>query len=285
LKVLITGGDGQLGRSLSATAPAEVTCLALGRADLNLADDASICRAFARHRPELVINAGAYTAVDLAEQEAELAARINAQGVESLAAACRAGGARLLQISTDFVFDGRSSSAYRPDAPRAPLSVYGRTKAEGEDAAGHGAIIVRTSWVYAAQGKNFVRTMLKLMRDQRSVRVVSDQIGAPTCAVGLAGTVWNLAAKAPAGIYHHRDAGVASWYDFAVAIAEDALAAGLLDHASHVVPVSTAEFPRPAQRPAFSVLDDHRTRELLGDRPAHWRENLRRTLREVREHG
>ncbi len=280
MKALVTGARGQLGRALLAAAPAGVDCAGLDRAALDITDADAVARLITAERPDIVINAAAYTAVDRAEGEPDRAMAVNAAGPGHPAAALAGHGGRLVHVSTDFVFDGAAARAWRPGDARNPLSVYGRSKAGGEDAAGPDALVVRTSWVYAAGGANFVRTMLRLMRERDEVRVVDDQIGTPTWAMGLAQVLWALAGKRARGIFHHSDAGVASWYDFAVAIQEEALTLGLLDRAVPVIPIATADFPTPAARPAFSVLDCTATRALLGDRPAHWRVNLRRMLAE-----
>lgn len=280
MKALVTGVGGQLGRALLATAPEGWTCVALDRAALDLGDADAIARIVETEQPDLVFNAAAYTAVDKAESEPELANAINAGAPGAFARALAGSGRRLVQVSTDFVFDGASGHGYRPGNARNPQSVYGASKAAGEDAAGDDAIIVRTSWVYAAGGANFVRTMLRLMREREELRVVADQIGSPTWATGLARTLWGLAAADRPGIYHHRDAGVASWYDFAVAIAEEAHALGLIARIPAIVPIATSDYPTPAKRPSFSVLDVSGTRSLLGDAHVHWRTNLKTMLKE-----
>jgi dTDP-4-dehydrorhamnose reductase len=280
MKILVTGAGGQLGQALVAAAPQDVEIIAVSRAECDLSDPASINAAIAAHRPDVLINAAAYTAVDRAETEVELAMRVNGEAVMVMRNALAEYGGRLVQVSTDFVFDGGSNRAYAPDARRNPLSTYGLSKAAGEDAAGEGALIVRTSWVYAAGGGNFVRTMLRLMRERDELSVVHDQLGAPTLASGLAATIWALIAANATGIYHHRDAGVASWYDFAVAIQEEALALGMLTRTIPIHPIPASAYPVPARRPAFSLLDDSATRALLGDAPPHWRANLRKMLKE-----
>lgn len=286
MKVLVTGGAGQVGRALRETAPPGVEVLAPPRSELDLADMAGL-RAFVMSvRPAIVINAAAHTAVDRAEAEEAAAHAVNATAVGLLAAALAQCGGRLVHLSTDFVFDGTSSRAYRPDDARNPQSAYGRTKAAGEDAAGPEALVVRTSWVYASGGANFVRTMLRLMREKERIGVVADQIGAPTWATGLARTVWPLALGGATGTFHHSDAGVASWYDFAMAIREEALALGMLQRdAAAVDPIATRDYPTPARRPAFSLLDCSATRAALADGHTHWRENLRRMLLEERALG
>lgn len=280
MKVLVTGAGGQLGRALAVKAPEAIDFSAVSRAECDLSDPASITAAVAAHRPDVLINAAAYTAVDRAESEVELAMRVNGEAVMVMRDALGAYGGRLVQVSTDFVFDGTSSRAYRPEDKRNPLSTYGLSKAAGEDAAGADALIVRTSWVYAAGGGNFVRTMLRLMRERDELSVVHDQLGAPTLARGLAATIWALVAANASGIFHHRDAGVASWYDFAVAIQEEALALGMLSRSIPIHPIPSSAYPVPARRPAFALLDDSATRALLGDAPPHWRVNLREMLKE-----
>lgn len=278
MKALVIGAGGQVGSALLASVPHGWSATGLARADLDLADAPAIRAAIEACAPDVVINAAAYTAVDRAESEEALAHAINADAVCAMAEAAREGGAHFVHISTDFVFPGDVARPLAPDAPRGPLSAYGRTKAAGEDAAGPDATVVRTAWVYAAGGANFVATMLRLMREREEVRVVADQIGAPTWAPGLAEVLWGLAARRASGPWHWSDAGAASWYDFAVAIEEEARAAGLLNRPCKVVPIATADYPTPATRPAFSLLDSSATRETLGLDAVHWRVNLRRML-------
>ena len=280
MKVLITGARGQLGRALIATAPESAVLDATDVAELDICDAAAVAAHLAATRPDLVINAAAYTAVDRAESDEAAAHRINAEAVGNLARAAGDTGARLVHVSTDFVFDGRQSTPYAPDAAPNPLSAYGRTKLAGEQAAGAEALIVRTAWVYAAQGGNFVHTMLRLMAERDQVRVVADQIGTPTHATGLAEAIWSLSARDARGIFHHTDSGAASWYDFAVAIQEEALARGRLTREIPVEPIATADYPTPAMRPAYSVLDKSATAALIGTAP-HWRTRLRRMIEEL----
>jgi dTDP-4-dehydrorhamnose reductase len=203
----------------------------------------------------------------------------------AMAAAALTAGARFVHVSTDFVFDGRSPTPYAPSAEAEPLGAYGRTKLDGERAvlAAHpGALIVRTAWVYAARGGNFVHTMLRLMRERPEVRVVGDQLGTPTHAQGLARALWTLDAAGATGIYHWTDAGVCSWYDFAVAIQEEALAAGLLERAVPVIPIRTADYPTPARRPACCVLDKTDTWNVTGS-AAHWRVELRACMAAIKD--
>jgi dTDP-4-dehydrorhamnose reductase len=286
MRVLVLGAGGQVGRAVVQTPKAGHQVIALTRSEVNISDAPAVTRALAETAPDWVVNAGAYTAVDLAEDEPQKAAAINDTAVGIIAAAAARTGCRVLHLSTDFVFDGTSSRAYLPTDSPHPLSVYGSTKLGGErrvlDGAG-GGIVLRTAWVYAAAGRNFVLTMLRLMREREQIRVVSDQIGAPTWATSLAGIIWGLVdMQAPAGIYHWTDLGVASWYDFAVAIQEEALPRGLLSRPTEVVPIATSDYPTRARRPAFSVLDTSGTRALSVAPAAHWRVNLRNMLDELR---
>lgn len=285
MKVLIAGAAGQLGRALQASATPGTDIVAPEESLFDICNGASVAALMADVRPDVVINAAAYTAVDRAESEAGIAHAVNVEGAGNLARAARAHAARFVHVSTDFVFDGQSATPYAPDARPNPLSVYGKTKWQGEQLVRQecpDALILRTAWVYAAQGQNFVRTMLRLMRERPELRVVADQVGTPTHAAGLARAIWALLAAGTTGTQHWTDAGVASWYDFAVAIGEEALALGLIDHAVPVVPIATTDYPTPARRPAMSILDKRACWAIIG--PArHWRAELRLMLQEMKE--
>lgn len=285
-RALITGAGGQVGRALQGNVPDGWSVAACTSAELDVTCPDAVAALLEREQPAVVFNAAAYTAVDVAEGEPERAQAVNARGAAIVAQAAARRGIRIIHLSTDFVFDGSQGSPYLPGDPPRPLGVYGRTKLEGERAveqvAGGGAVIVRTAWVYSANGRNFVLSMLRLMRERESVRVVYDQIGTPTWASSLAQALWATAARPELrGVLHWTDAGVASWYDFAVAIGEEALAAGLLEREVPVHPIRTGEYPTAARRPAFSVLETSATRAALGRHPPHWRVNLRRMLRGV----
>jgi len=285
MKALITGAKGQLGWSLQRTAPAGAELLCTDVAELDICDTKAVDAFVAQHKPDVIFNAAAYTAVDKAESEEDIALRINAEAVGNLARAAGTAGICLVHVSTDFVFDGTRGIPYAPDAPTTPVSAYGRTKLAGEQAAGKDALIVRTAWVYGSKGHNFVRTMLRLMAERDEVRVVADQIGTPTFATALAKALWTLHNAEVSGVYHYTDSGAASWYDFAVAVQEEALALGLLERAVPIIPIATSDYPTPAQRPHYSVLDKGTTFSIMGEVAPHWRINLRRMLQDVKHNG
>jgi dTDP-4-dehydrorhamnose reductase len=236
---------------------------------IDAAEPAQVARTF-RKPWSAVINCAAFTNVDGAEEHEAAAMRGNATAPRVLASACKAAGIPLLHFSTDYVFDGKASTPYLADAPVDPMGAYGRTKAAGEQAirdSGCRYIIARTSWLYAPWGNNFVRTMARLTRDKPSLKVVHDQRGRPTSAEHLAATSLALLDRGVSGIYHVTDGGECSWYEFTLAIAQ------ALGRTCEIEPCTTAEFPRPAPRPAYSVLDLSKTEELLGSMP-NWRKNL-----------
>jgi len=255
---LITGARGQLGsdlRQLLEQSPA-AEVRACGSAELDVTDRAAIGAQLADFRPDVIVNAAAYTAVDAAESDYERAYAVNAVGPALLAAEAARTGARLLHISTDYVFDGTAGSPYQVDAPTNPQSAYGRTKLAGEQAvrelAPETGYVVRTSWLYGAAGPNFVKTMARLEASKPTLSVVDDQIGSPTWSADLAGRLVDLMHSGrPAGIYHCRGAGSTSWHGFAQAIFAE-----LGADPGRVLPIKTENFPLPAPRPAYSVLSD-----------------------------
>ncbi|WP_375401972.1 dTDP-4-dehydrorhamnose reductase [uncultured Sphingomonas sp.] len=285
MKALVTGAHGQLGTALVRSAPEGCAVVAHDRDTLDLTDAAAVRALVDRERPDVILNASAWTAVDAAEANEAAAHAINADAVGTLADAARAIGADLVHVSTDFVFDGERGVPYAPGDEPSPLGAYGRTKLAGELAAGPDALIVRTAWVYGPTGGNFVRTMLRLMAERDEVRVVADQIGTPTYAPDLAAALWRLHAAGARGVFHYTDSGAVSWYDFAVAIQEEAVAAGLLARTVPVIPIATADFPTPAKRPSYSLLDKSATSALLGKPAPHWRANLRILIKDIAAHG
>jgi len=286
-RVLLTGRLGQLGQALLTSIPSGVEVIATGREELDLSDPLACRAAVNHHRPDWVLNAGAYTAVDKAESEPELALAINAGAPEALAEALAERGGRLLQVSTDFVFDGRQGSPYLPHHPVDPLGVYGASKAEAERRVlrilgAERACLLRTSWVYGPVGRNFCLTMLRLHRQKAEagepLGVVADQVGCPTATHTLARACWSVITRNLGGILHWSDAGAASWYDFAIAIGELGAGLGLLEQPARVRPLSTAQYPTPARRPSYSLLDCTASRTQLGLEPLHWRAALAEVL-------
>ncbi len=288
MRVLLTGSSGQLGRLLQSTRPERFDLTALDRSRLDVCRPSDIAAAVADLRPELIVNAAAYTDVDGAEAEPERAFATNAEGAAALAREARARQARLIHLSTDFVFDGRSGRPYRPEDAPAPLGAYGRSKLAGEqrvlEALPGRSVVLRTAWLYSRYGTNFVKTVLDLLARRDRLEVVMDQVGSPTWAAGLARAVWAVAAKPDlAGIHHWTDAGIASRYDLAVAVLEEAVGAGLLRREVDIRPIRAEGLDRAAPRPAFGVLDGTETSAALGRRPPHWRRALRSMLGELRD--
>ena len=287
MKVLITGADGQVGWELQQTGPADVEITALRRADLDITNLSAVRSVIQQLQSDLVINAAAYTAVDKAEEEAERAYGVNEDGAANIARAVKDCSARLIHLSTDFVFDGNQLKPYLPEDEPKPTGVYGASKLQGERAVvaetNGRAVVLRTAWVYSVHGSNFVKTMLRLMAERDELKIVADQVGTPTWAKELAKAIWLIADKTDMqGMYHWTDDGMASWYDFAVAIQKEARELGLLQKSIPVKPIKTEEYPTPAKRPPYSVLDKTSTCMALGYTPPHWRESLRRMLVEFK---
>lgn len=280
---LVTGAGGQLGRTALALAPRHgVEATGVTRAELDVADEAAVRAALERVRPDVVLNCAAFTAVDRCETEPEPARRANALAPGVLARACQ-GRARLVHISTDYVFDGRASTPVPEDAPTAPLSAYGRTKLEGEQAvraAGGEHLVVRTQWVFGP-GPNFVRTILRLAQPGDPLRVVEDQLGRPTWTTPLASAIFRAVEAGARDTLHLACEGVASFYDLALAVVEEGAQRGL-NRRVDVLAIPTRDMPRPATRPAYGVLGLARARSL-GVRLPHWREALHGYLDAERE--
>jgi dTDP-4-dehydrorhamnose reductase len=278
--ILITGANGQLGYELARLLPAHGAVTALDRAHLDLADVDAIRAAVRALRPELIVNAAAYTAVDQAEREPQRAELINARAPAVLAEEAKRLEAVLIHFSTDYVFDGAASTPYGETAPTNPLNVYGRSKLSGEQAiaaAGAAAVTLRTSWVYARRGHNFLLTMRRLGAEREVLRIVADQIGVPNWNVALAEAVSALVGRgraalaARAGLYHLSAQGQASWFEFAQAIFADAARPRL-------VPITTADYPTAARRPAYAVLATAKFEQAFGFKLPHWRDALQRCM-------
>ncbi|MFC4303457.1 dTDP-4-dehydrorhamnose reductase [Cohnella boryungensis] len=271
--IAVTGAGGQLGQELIRLTTAQVDIVGLDRSELDITDGERCLAALSSIRPDIVIHAAAYTAVDQAESEPDEAWRVNVDGTRHVAVAAEAVGAKFCYISTDYVFDGAGTSPYREDHPTAPQTIYGKTKLAGEQAAAKAAsqcFIVRTSWVYGRYGNNFVRTMLELGRSRPQISVVHDQVGAPTCTYDLASFLLDLTASRKFGIYHASNSGACTWYEFAQAIFREA---GITDVV--VLPCTTEQFPRPAPRPAYSVLGGDALLAAGFAPLRHWRKALR----------
>ena len=286
MRVLITGDKGQLGNELKRSQPAGVEIVSCDLPETDVTDPAQVRRIVGEAKPGIIINAAAYTAVDRAEDERGAAFAVNAEAVGRLIEAARPVGARFLHVSTDFIFDGAKGFPYRPEDSAQPLGVYGESKAAGERVVLEGyperSFIVRTAWLYSAHGQNFVKTMLRLFGERDALGVVADQIGTPTWACQLARFLWRVALSPDLspGILHFTDLGVASWYDFAVAIEEESRAwRGGKEIALR--PLRTDEYPTKAVRPSYSVLEKRFPGPLADFPSLHWREALRRMLKEL----
>ena len=288
MKLLVLGAGGQVGRELCRREwPAGDRLAAFDRADVDITREESIAAAMRRERPDLVINAAAYTAVDRAESEPDAAWAVNAAGPGHLAAGCKTAGIPLMHISTDYVFDGSKTGPYQEEDPVNPLGVYGRSKEAGDRAirdalAEH--VILRTAWVYSAHGHNFVKTMLRLAGERPVLRVVADQTGSPTSAADIAEAIASVVRRIAAGqrrwgTYHFTGAGAVTWHGFAEAIF--ALAAPWRGPPPRVEPITTADYPTPARRPANSLLDCRSIGEAFGIVPRPWRDALAEVVREL----
>ncbi len=302
-RILLTGVDGQLGQELQRTLAPLGEVIGVGRQTLDLTSSDRIRQTIAEIKPDLIVNAAAYTAVDKAETESELAHLINGVAPTIMANEQARNGGALIHVSTDYVFDGRKNTPYtEEDAPN-PLGVYGKSKLAGEEGIQKASkdtesvtcelryVILRTAWVYGTYGKtNFVKTMLRLGAEREEIRVVEDQVGTPTWACDIAIAIailgeQQLSQKPTSplnrGIYNFTSSGVASWYDFAIAIFEEARQLGMTLKVQRVVPITTSEYPTSAIRPAYSVLAGQKTAAILGSHSPHWRQGLKKMLTEL----
>ncbi|GHA39828.1 dTDP-4-dehydrorhamnose reductase [Photobacterium aphoticum] len=318
MKILITGKGGQLAWELEQTVPGNVELVSFNALQLDITNQAQVNEVVLAHVPDIIINAAAYTAVDKAETDQETAFAVNDKGSEYLALVCREINAKLIHVSTDFVFDGTKTTPYQSSDTPNPINVYGDSKLQGDikvsEILGNQATIIRTAWVYSAHGNNFVKTMLRLMEEKDQLGIVYDQVGTPTWAKGLAQMIWQLVEKQgirnkaqercnkhelpltqelsselssnhepAATLLHWTDAGVASWYDFAVAIQELAIEKGMLEKRIPIRPIPASHYPTPAKRPSFSVIDKTTAEQVSGVETKHWREQLSAMLDELAE--
>ena len=288
MNIVIIGKSGQLAFELSRElGNSEHQVTFLGRNDIDITNASNIEETLSPLSVDVLINASAYTDVDKAEEDTEACIAINVFAVKNLAKFCKANGAFMVHVSTDYVFNGHKGSPYLTDDPIEPQGAYGKSKAEGEKALleilPDASCLIRTAWVYSSHGNNFVKTMLRLMGDKPQLTVIDDQIGTPTWAKGLAEACISSAENKTAGIYHWTDEGVASWYDFALAIQELGVEKGMLDKSIPVLPIPSSQYPTPAKRPHYSVLDKQAAREAFTScKPTHWRKQLANMLDELK---
>jgi len=285
MRILVTGSTGQLGSEvLGAFSQSGHEIIAPVRQELDFLNPDEVADRVRRLQPDWVINCAAYTQVDRAESEVEQAFVINRDSVAQLAGAVAGYGGNLLQVSTDFVFDGEQSRPYREEDDARPLGVYGRSKWEGEQAVRAvlpEAIVLRTAWVYGVHGHNFVKTILRVASEGKPLRVVDDQVGSPTWARDIAGAIRALVQHRARGTYHYTNAGSTSWHGFASAILVGAEEAGFVLETTSVEAIPTSGYPTPARRPAYSVLDTGKIQSLLTAPSPHWRDSLNRMLKEL----
>ena len=292
MKVLLTGGSGQVGQEIIKSKPDEIEIIYPCRKKLDLSDYSACKKIVKDNEPDWLINCGAFTKVDEAEKNILLSKKINGYALAAFVEAINEINSNLLHISTDFVFDGNQNFPYKENQIRNPLSQYGRSKALGEELIEkkindtEKATILRTSWVISPRGKNFILTMLKLHSEKEYIKVVSDQIGCPTSTAELAKVCWRIIElkkkKKLPFILHWSDAGVASWFDVAVAVGEIAKELDINKKKAIVLPINTSDYPTPAKRPKYSLLNIQNTSHLLDINPVHWKKNLRNILIEYK---
>jgi dTDP-4-dehydrorhamnose reductase len=284
-KILIAGAGGQLGSELQTSAPEWALVMPYSELQLDITDQSACLHEIKDQKPDWIINAAAYTNVDKAETEVELARRVNKDGAENLARAARSVGAGLIHISTDFVFSGDIDRLYNEEDEPAPLNVYGETKLAGEQQVQNllfeRAVIIRTSWLYSARGKNFLKTILRLLKENSVLTIVSDQVGVPTSVRSLSHVIYRAAELDLNGLFHWCDAGQCSWYDFACEIQAQALELGLLKEEKEIKPILTSDFPAKARRPARSAMNQHKLAAATGVDPLPWQNELKLVLQTI----
>jgi len=284
IKIVITGANGQLGKEFQQISIAypQFDFTFLSKEDLSIQDAEQVRHFFNIAKPTHCINCAAYTAVDKAETEEEIAFLVNGESVGVLAAACKSAGTKLIHISTDYVFDGNSAKPLKEDDATKPINVYGASKLRGEALAlqnNEESMIIRTAWLYSAFGNNFVKTMIRLMREKKSINVVNDQVGSPTYAADLAKAILHIihSGKFIPGVYHYSNEGQISWYDFAVAIKE------LTGSDCQINPIPGSKYPTPAKRPDYSLLDKTKIKTVYGIAVPDWRSGLSRCLDQLKK--
>lgn len=295
MKILLTGGSGQLGSEIKKIIPKNILLFCPTRKELDLSDNNSIKKIVSEFKPDWIINCGAYTNVDKAEYEIELAYQINASALKTLAESLSTSNGKILHISTDYVFNGENFRPYKTSDQRCPIGIYGKSKSKGEEfledllKTRNKGIILRTSWVIGSYGNNFALKMIDLHNKKDYISVVSDQIGCPTSANKLAKVCWEIIYKSEeidfknnVGIMHWSDSGAASWYDVAIAVGEIGKDLGLIKNKAQVIPVKSEDYKSSAKRPYYSLLDCSLTRKIIDKTSLHWQKELEETLKSFR---
>ena len=294
MRILLTGGSGQVGQEILNFKPKDIQIISPRRNKLDLSDYSACKKIVKEYKPDWIINCGAYTSVDGAEKDIELSSKINSFAPKAFAEVINEINGNLLHLSTDYVFDGEQNYAYEVHQKKNPISQYGKSKALGEELIAKNiknisnATILRTSWVISPKGKNFIQTMLKLHSEKEYIKVVSDQIGSPTSASELSKVCWKIVELKKKNtlpfILQWADAGIASWFDIAVAVGDIGLELGILKKKAYVYPIYSHEYPTPARRPKYSLLNTSMTSKYLNIQPNHWRENLANILIEYKKY-
>lgn len=289
MKILLVGSSGQVGKSIIQKCPKNIQLLTPDKMEFDLKSGVKCYEYIIANKPDWVINSGAYTNVDKAEREKDLAYKVNSEGPQYIAKAVQLIEGKLLQISTDYVFNGEQNKPYLPNQKLTPINTYGRSKAKAEELISNILVrknqlsILRTSWIISAYGNNFATKIMQLNNEKDEIKVVCDQIGSPTCSKSLANAIWKLLkindkyseeGKVFPKISQFTDGGIASWYDVAEAVGEIAIKKGLIDKLAFIKPIYSSEFPTEAQRPSYSVLESNQTKEILNFKNVHWRNSL-----------
>ena len=285
MNVLLTGANGQVARELIYTCPDNIKLFAFDKNALDITNQISVKEAFEKYKPDVLINAAAYTSVERAEIEQDLAYKINKEGISNLAIECASSKTKLIHYSTDYIFDGKKTSPYSILDKTSPLNVYGKSKLEGEEEAlklnPNKTLIIRTSWIYSKHGNNFVKTMLRLMDVGNNLEVIADQTGTPTWARSIAKATWKFIKEPEAnGIFHFCDSGSTSWFEFAKSIQESALKYKIIDSPAKLIPIKSVEYKSKVERPSYSILDCKKTWELINVKPENWRVNLNNMIKD-----